>query len=48
MLISNFAYKDFLYNNYCCCLQRYENKLMKIQNEPRIKLPTGIRGEQVC
>ena len=21
---------------------------MKIQNEPRIKLPTGIRGKQVC
>ena len=33
-------------NMYCCCLQRYVNKLMKIQNEPRIKLPTGIRGNK--
>ena len=22
-------------NIYCCCLQKYVNKLMKIQNEPR-------------
>ena len=35
-------------NIYCCCLQKYANKLMKIQNEIRSKLPTGIRGKQVC
>ena len=35
-------------NMYCCCLLEYINKLMKIQNEPRIKLPKGIRGKLVC
>ena len=34
-------------NMYCCCLQRYVNKLMKIQNEPISKFPTGIISEQV-
>ena len=35
-------------NIYCCCLQKYGNKLMKIQNEPRSQLSTGIIGNQVC
>ena len=35
-------------NIYCCCLQKYVNKLIKIRNEPRSHLPTGIIGKQVC
>ena len=35
-------------NIYCCCLQKNANKLMKIQNEIRSKLPTGIIGRKVC
>ena len=35
-------------NNYCCCLQKYVNKLLQIQNTPRSKRPTGIRRKQVC
>ena len=35
-------------NMYCCCLQRYANKSMKIQNEPRGNLPTGNIVIQVC
>ena len=35
-------------NIYCCCLQKYVNKLFKIQNESRGYLPTGIKGKQVC
>ena len=35
-------------NIYCCCLQKDVNKLMKIQNEPRGWLPTGIIGKQEC
>ena len=31
-------------NIYCCCLQKYVNVLIKIQNEPRSQLPTGDRG----
>ena len=35
-------------NIYCCCLQKYVNKILEIQNEPRSQLPTGIIGKQVC
>ena len=33
-------------NIYCCCLQKYVNKLMKIQNEPKSHLPTSIIGKK--
>ena len=36
-------YADFEYNMniYCCCLQKYVNKILIIQNELRSHLPTG-------
>ena len=30
---------------YCCCLQKYVNKLLQIQNELKRNLPTGIIGK---
>ena len=47
MLISNFALKKNNMNIYCCCLQKYVNKLIKIQNQPRSQLPTGIIGTKL-
>ena len=35
-------------NIYCCCLQKYLNKLLQIKNEPKSKLPTVNIGKQVC
>ena len=34
---ANFEFRIIIYNMnmYCCCLQKYVNKLIKIQNEPR-------------
>ena len=46
MLISNFAIIISNMNIYCCCLQKYVNKLKNIQNEPRSKLSTGNIGRQ--
>ena len=48
MLISNFAFIIYNMNIYCCCLQKDVNKLIKIQNQPRSLLSTGIIGKQVC
>ena len=31
-------------NIYCCCIQKYVNKIFKIQNEPRSQLPTWNSG----
>ena len=37
-----------LYNLHSVVYKKKVNKLMKIQNEPRSQLPTGIIGKQVC
>ena len=34
-------------NIYCCCLQKYVNKILKIQNETRSQLSTGIIGTKL-
>ena len=36
-------------NIHCCFdYKKYVNKILKIKNEPRSQLPTGIVGKQAC